>query len=75
MTQTEIFKKVLPGWFAIVGELRDWIASSEEYLDRKTGLASKRVVLTFVVECVVRGGVPRGKDHAASQGQTGFGPS
>jgi hypothetical protein len=55
MTRAELLEKVLSGWFAIVGEFRGWNASSMGHLDRKTGLASKRVVLTFVVECVIRG--------------------
>ena len=56
MTRAELLEKVLSGWFAIVGEFRGWNASSMGHLDRKTGLASKRVVVTFVVECVVGGG-------------------
>ena len=56
MTRAELLEKVLSGWFAIVGEFRGWNASSMGHLDRKTGLASKRVVLTFVVECVIGGG-------------------
>ena len=56
MTRAELLDKVLSGWFAIVGEFRGWNASSMGHLDRKTGLASKRVVLTYVVECVVGGG-------------------
>ena len=56
MTRAELLEKVLSGWFAIVGEFRGWNASSMGHLDRKTGLASRRVVLTFIVECVVGGG-------------------
>jgi hypothetical protein len=56
MTRAKLLDKVLSGWFAIVGEFRGWNASSMGHLDRKTGLASKRVVLTFVVECMVGGG-------------------
>jgi hypothetical protein len=56
MTRPELLEKVLSGWFAIVGEFRGWNASSMGHLDRKTGLASKRVVLTFVVECMIGGG-------------------
>ena len=56
MTRSELLERVLSGWFAIVGEFRGWNASSMGHLDRKAGLASKRVVLTYVVECVVGGG-------------------
>ena len=56
MTRAELLEKVLSGWFAIVGEFRGWNASSVGHLDRKTGLARKRVVLTFVIECVIGGG-------------------
>ena len=51
MTRAELLEKVLSGWFAIVGEFRGWNASSMGHLDRKSGLASKRVVVTFIVEC------------------------
>ena len=63
MTRAELLEKVLSGWFAIVGEFRGWNASSMGHLDRKTGLASKRVVLTFVVE-----------DHELCWGEVAFLP-
>jgi hypothetical protein len=55
MTRAEAIERWLSGWFVIVGEFRGWATQSQGYLDRKTGLASKRMVMTYIVECTVAG--------------------
>ena len=55
MTRAQLLDKVLVGWFAIVGEFRGSRADIMGHVSRKTGMANKRVVVTYMVEAVVGG--------------------
>ncbi len=56
MNASELLERVLAGRFVLVGEFRGARADKRGYVDRKTGLASSSIMITYVVECTVSGG-------------------
>ena len=57
MTREEMLARMLCGWAGITGEFRGGRADIVGHVDRKTGLAMKRIVVTYIVECWVGGGI------------------
>ena len=51
MTTGELGQRVLAGAFIIAGELRGCELDEAGYVDRKTGIAEKTLMLTYFVEC------------------------
>ena len=56
MTKEEMLARMLCGWAGVTGEFRGGRADLVGHVDRKTGLASQRVVVSYIVECWVSGG-------------------
>ena len=55
MNRTELLERVLGGRFVLVGEFRGGRADVRGYVDRKSGLASSQVIITYVVESALAG--------------------
>jgi hypothetical protein len=55
MTTEVLLRRFLGGHLLFVGEFRGGRADQQRFVDKKSGLASSRVIITYVVECAIGG--------------------
>lgn len=55
MKTSHLLERVLGGHFVLVGEFRGGRVNVRGFVDRKTGLASTSLIVSYVVECATSG--------------------
>jgi hypothetical protein len=71
MKASELLNRVLSGGIILVGEFRGGRADVRGFVDRKTGLASTSLIVSYVVECATSGAFDLVKiNRRAPQGVT-----
>lgn len=55
MKASELFQRIMSGELFLVGEYRGGQAVANSYVDKKTGLAITRILVSYIVECSLGG--------------------